>query len=183
MLLIIGTGISAGIALLVVVFMKFYPECLIWISLILVICTFFVLGFVFMYNGGGILGKSNQIGILGIPSTLSRTYYNIYGAFSFLAGGIIIIIFVCCCSDIHFAIFMTKTACKFIDEVPTVLILPVALSIQIGLFWATTVSSVIYALSSGHYIANGNVFSIVSDQGQRSIAFLYYFIANSIWTN
>jgi len=57
------------------------------------------------------------------------------------------------------------------------------MGLHIGVFWTTAVSSMIYALSSGNFVANGQVFTIVKDQGQRSLAFLYYFIVNAIWTN
>lgn len=57
------------------------------------------------------------------------------------------------------------------------------MALHIGVFWTTAVSSMIYALSSGNFVAKNMVFTVVSDQGERSLAFLYYFIANSIWTN
>jgi len=53
----LGAGISAGIAFIVVAFMKFFPACLVWASLLTVIGTFIVLGFIFLYNGGGILDQ------------------------------------------------------------------------------------------------------------------------------
>jgi hypothetical protein len=57
------------------------------------------------------------------------------------------------------------------------------MAIHIGVFWTTAVSSMIYALSSGNFIADNKLFTVVHDQGERSLAFLYYFIFNSIWTN
>lgn len=108
--MILGVGVSAGIALLVVVLMRFFPVCVVWVSLIAVISTFIVLGFIFMYNGGGILDKQNQIGRLGIPSFDPSYYYNVWGGICFGTAVCIAIIFVCYCGDIHFAISMTKVA-------------------------------------------------------------------------
>lgn len=52
-----GAGISAGVALIVALFLKFFPSCLVWTSLLAIIATFIVLGFIFLYNGGGILDQ------------------------------------------------------------------------------------------------------------------------------
>jgi len=151
--------------------------------MITVIATFLVLGFIFLYNGGGILNERDEIGRLGIPSTNPELYYNVYGGLSFAVATLLLIIFICCCSDIHFAISMTKVASKFINEVPTVVIIPIVMAFHIGVFWTTAVSSMIYALSSGNFVADGHVFTVVHDLGERSLAFLYYFIVNAIWTN
>ncbi len=57
------------------------------------------------------------------------------------------------------------------------------MTVMMYLFWMTAISSMIYAVSASDYNATGNVFTEVTEKGDRGLIMFYYFLFNAIWTH
>lgn len=164
--------------------LRCFAGCFVWLSIIFLILLTVGLGILFCYNGGAI-SRSSYIGNLGIqvPTLPSFSYYNIFGYICFGLAGLFFIIILCCCSRIRLAVAVCNVAGQFISEVCQIILVPIFMGILMFGYWVACVIAMIGLISGASFIADGDVFTSITDFTNNHLAMFYYFVFGTLWVN
>lgn len=92
-------------------------------------------------------------------------------------------ILLCCCSRIRLAVAVCNVAGQFVLRVAQVMIVPIIMTVFVLGLWAFGLTALAYIIGSASFVADGSVFTTISDYLQRSLGFFYYFFFGILWTN
>jgi choline transporter-like protein 2/4/5 len=181
----LGFGFTIFIAFVLMFLMRWIAAIIIWVSIFAILFIFIAFGLIFLYQGGVI--KSNDVGsvlgTLGIPTTSRNDYYNVYGYISFGIAGLLFLVMLCCCSRIKLAVAVCKVAGQFLIRVAQVLLVPIVMTTVLLALWAFGLSAMVYIISTATFVADGDIFTSITDWTSRSLGMFYYFFFGILWVN
>jgi solute carrier family 44 (choline transporter-like protein), member 2/4/5 len=181
--LLAAAGFAIVIAFLLMFLMRWIAPLMIWLSIFGTIFIFIGAGFIFLYNSGALSAYNDQLGNLGIPTLSANSHYNIYAGICFGVALVLIILLLCCCSRIRLAIAVCNVAGQFVVRVAQVMLVPIIMGLIIIGFWAFAIASLAYIIGTATFVANGDIFTSISDYTQRSLGMFYYFFFGTLWTS
>lgn len=151
MYLVLAAGLSVGVSLILMLFLKFVVGIVVWLMVGGAVLAWIGVGIGLLYNAGA-TAFGNKFGVLGGTSFTNSNYYKFYGFGCFIISSLFLFIAICCCKRLKIAITVAKVSDQFISKVWQILFLPIVLSIVLIGSWVACLNCMAYLLSTTSFI-------------------------------